>query len=161
MENYKLAMSTLEGKPTASHRKHSNAHRHMWIVGLGGIAVGSVLLLYVPGLKPVSSSIFLFGGFHVLGGLVLLASAYVLAPVRLVQRLHRITGHAAAASNEYRFGWGPGWMNGLAVVSAIAVSAANRAAGHKAEPVALVFLGPSVGRRLRCGEPHHVLIPLA
>ena len=115
------------GKPPSPKHGGNNdrqtIHSHTWIVGVLGLIAGLLLLVYVPSLKVVSSSLLLFAGFHLVGGIVLLASLYSLAFRRLIQRM--LQGKAVAGSEEkYDFGWGPEWMNGLAVGALVAVSAA-------------------------------------
>jgi SAM-dependent methyltransferase len=83
----------------------------MWLMGLAGVAVGAAMLVFLPRLKIASTSILLFAGFHVAGALVLLGSAWSLG-LRdwLRSRMQR-------GATGYDFGWGPGWMNGLAVAA--------------------------------------------
>lgn len=100
-------------------RRHP--HSHMWLMGVVGLAAGLLLLVYVPTLKGVSASLLLFAGFHVVGGVVLLASLWVTAlrgPVR------RMTRADARKGGAYDFGWGPGWMNGLGIAALVAVASA-------------------------------------
>lgn len=94
---------------------HKSFHSHMWIMGVLGVAAGLVLLIYVPTLEPVSKSILLFAGFHIVGGLIALASLYVVALRGVMRRL--FAGGAGEAGTTYQFGWGPGWMNGLAIAA--------------------------------------------
>ncbi len=95
----------------------------MWLMGVVGAAAGLILLVYVPSLSAVSKSLLLFAGFHVVGGIVLLSSLYV-SILRGV--LDRWTGAAKrrATSETLDFGWGPGWMNGLAIAALVAVAGA-------------------------------------
>jgi len=94
---------------------HRNLHSHMWIMGVVGMAAGLFLLLYVPTLEPVSKSILLFAGFHIVGGLIALASLYVVGLRSVMRRL--FGGGAGETRTTYQFGWGPGWMNGLAIAA--------------------------------------------
>ena len=99
--------------------RHGNAHDHMWIMGIAGVVIGAAIMVFLPQLKAASTSILLFAGFHVLGAVVLLSSAWTLGLRRWVRRLsHR------PAAERYDFGWGPGWMNGLAIAALVAVTAA-------------------------------------
>ena len=93
-------------------------HNHAWFVGVGGVLLGLFLLVYVPRLEAVSRSLFLFAGFHLVGAVLLLASLYALAPRA---RLRRVLGRhkREARTDEYDFGWGPEWMNGLALVALV------------------------------------------
>lgn len=95
-------------------------HGHMWIIGLAGIAAGVVLLVYVPTLKAVSASILLFAGFHIVGGLVLAASLYVVGLRGWLRRLRR----RGPGRQALDFGWGPGWMNGLAIAALVVFAGA-------------------------------------
>ena len=69
-----------------------NVHSHAWTVGAAGLIVGLALLVYVPSLHAVSRSILLFAGFHLIGGLIVLASAYSLFLRNAVRRLTRRAG---------------------------------------------------------------------
>ena len=102
-----------------------NIHSHTWVVGALGLIAGLVLMVYVPSLNAISNSLLLFAGFHIVGGAVLLAALYIVAFRRLVRRLLKSRGQrAVGAGKKYDFGWGPEWMNGLAVGALVAVSAA-------------------------------------
>lgn len=102
-------------------RMQRNIHSHTWIVGVLGLIAGLILLLYVPSLEAVSRSILLFAGFHLIGGVVLLASLYVVG----VRRLFRLFLRPASPRPDVlEFGWGPEWMNGLAVAALVAFAAA-------------------------------------
>lgn len=106
-------------------RMQRNIHSHTWIVGLIGLAAGLVLLIYVPSLEAISRSVLLFSGFHLIGGIVLFASLYIMGLRRLLRRvLGKSVARSTAAVETYEFGWGPEWMNGLAVAAAVAFSAA-------------------------------------
>jgi SAM-dependent methyltransferase len=137
----------------AMHPKHAesgrfgrNVHSHAWLVGVAGLVVGLALLIYVPSLYAVSRSILLFAGFHLIGGLIVLASAYSLF---LRKALRRLTRRAERADAALDFGWGPEWMNGLAfaalaaIASAVAVIVAAPAWWPAA--FALVLLAASFG----------------
>jgi len=104
--------------PHPHTRMQRNIHSHAWIVGVLGLIAGLILLLYVPSLEAVSRSILLFAGFHLAGGVVLLASLYVVGIRRLFLR------PASPRPDVLEFGWGPEWMNGLAVAALVAFAAA-------------------------------------
>jgi SAM-dependent methyltransferase len=146
-----------------------NIHSHTWIVGALGLIAGLLLLVYVPSLKAVSNSLLLFAGFHLAGGAVLLASLYVLGLRRLIRRAlkpgkERVIG----AGDKYDFGWGPEWMNGLAVGALIAVSTAIaiQVAAPYWWPLAFLvlllgaafFVGNSIMRSFRSGD--HIVLPM-
>lgn len=115
-------MTTEKKLSLAAHR---NIHSHTWIVGVLGLVAGLLLMVYVPSLKAISGSLLLFAGFHLVGGMVLLGSIYILAIRRLLRRtLKRGQTQTADARDQYDFGWGPEWMNGLAVAALAAVAAA-------------------------------------
>lgn len=106
-----------------SQPKLRNIHSHMWLVGTLGILFGLILMVYVPSLPAVSGSILLFAWFHLIGGLIVLFSAYSLGLRGLLRRLWGRNG-SAARSGEYDFGWGPEWMNGLALFGLAALAGA-------------------------------------
>jgi SAM-dependent methyltransferase len=108
---------------TAADRKAGpaprHAHGHFWIMGVIGVLAGAAMMIFLPQLKIASTSVLLFAGFHVVGGIVLLASAWVVGLRGVVRRLF----HAAPA-RKLDFGWGPGWMNGVAIAALVAFTAA-------------------------------------
>ncbi len=57
-------------------------HGHFWLAATAGVAAGLVLLIWAPSQPAISGSLFLFAGFHVLGGIVTLVSLWQLAPAR-------------------------------------------------------------------------------
>jgi SAM-dependent methyltransferase len=148
---------------------HRNLHSHTWIFGVVGMAAGLFLMLFVPSWKGVSDTLLLFAGFHLVGGIVLLASLYVLAPRRWLRRglgfRGRQTRHRGQA---YRFGWGPEWMNGLAVIAlAVAgLAVAIQAAAPAWWPLAFLalllaagfFAGNFILRSFRSGD--HIVLPM-
>lgn len=142
-------------------------HGHMWLIGLVGVAVGAVLMIYVPSLKAVSASLLLFAGFHVAGGIVLLASLYVAVLRGWLRRLG--AGRTArTGSGKLDFGWGPGWMNGLAVaaLATFAAAVAVQVARPGLWPLAflLVFQGVLflVGNAVMSGfrRVDHMVLPM-
>jgi SAM-dependent methyltransferase len=98
---------------------HGGAHGHLWIVGIFGIAIGAAMMIFLPQLKIASTSVLLFAGFHVLGAIVLLASAWGAGLRGVFRRWLR-----PAPKDRIHFGWGPAWMNGLAVAALVALTAA-------------------------------------
>ena len=157
----------MHGHPHTPAKSGRNLHSHMWIMGLVGVAAGLALLIYVPKLTLVSKSLLLFAGFHVVGGVVLLSSLYVTTLRGLVRRWTRAADRAEQGA-AYDFGWGPGWMNGLAI--AALVSAAAAVAIEVAAPgfwpvafllviAAAIFLaGNFVMSSFR--RPDHVVLPM-
>jgi SAM-dependent methyltransferase len=107
-------MSQPHGHP---HRR-PNAHSHLWLMGIVGIVAGGAMMVFLPQLKIAQASLFLFAGFHVVGAVVLLGSAWAMGLRGPVRR------RRTAAQGRYDFGWGPGWMNGLAVAALVALTAA-------------------------------------
>ena len=84
------------------HDKKGHRHSHTWLMGLVGLAAGLALLIYAPSLKVISNSLFLFAGFHIVGAIVLLASAYSLGLRRLLAR--GLTRHPAARDGSISAG---------------------------------------------------------
>ena len=140
-------------------------HGHAWLVGVVGLAVGGAILVFVPAIPAVANSILLFAGFHVVGALILLLSAYSLGLRRLVRR-H--TGARRAAAPGYDFGWGPEWMNGLglAALATLSVAVAVAVAASAFWPVTILlvllaanfFIGNLVMRSFRSAG--HVVLPM-
>jgi len=113
-------------------------HGHMAWVGIAGMAAGAALMIYVPSLKSVSSALFLFAGFHLVGAVVLLASLYAVAGRKLGRRL------AAAhnrESNQFDFGWVPAWTYGpwIAALILAATAVAFQVAAPAYWPVAMII----------------------
>ena len=157
----------MHGHPHTPAKSGRNLHSHMWIMGLVGVAAGLALLIYVPKLTLVSKSLLLFAGFHVVGGVVLLSSLYVTTLRGLVRRWTRAADRAEQGA-AYDFGWGPGWMNGLAIAALVSAAAAVaiEAAAPGFWPVAFllviaaaIFLaGNFVMSSFR--RPDHVVLPM-
>jgi SAM-dependent methyltransferase len=97
-------------------KKIQHTHSHMWLVGVGGVAAGVALLVYVPSLKAVSSTLLLFAGFHLVGAVVLLASIYVMAGRKASHWLHPKAVREAAG---FDFGWAPAWIYGPSIAALI------------------------------------------
>ncbi|MBI3451652.1 MAG: class I SAM-dependent methyltransferase, partial [Rhodospirillales bacterium] len=155
--------------PAMNDTPQRNIHSHTWIVGVLGLVAGLLLLVYVPSLKAVSGSILLFAGFHLVGGIVVLASLYIVALRQIVRRILRgRTRQAAPVAGIYDFGWGPEWMNGLAVGALVAASAAVaiQVAAPAWWPLAFLVLllaaafsvGNSIMRSFRSAD--HVVLPM-
>lgn len=106
----------MTAKPT-----RRNPHSHMWLMGVVGSAAGLALMIFVPRLTVVSKSLLLFAGFHIVGGGILLSTLYVSG---LRDPIRRLIGPPAKPARTYDFGWGPGWMNGLAIAALITLAAA-------------------------------------
>ncbi|HEY3797617.1 MAG TPA: class I SAM-dependent methyltransferase [Caulobacteraceae bacterium] len=104
-------------KPAHTHGPR-NAHSHFWIMGLAGIAIGAAMMMLLPRLKIAQASILLFAGFHLVGAVVLLASAWSIGLRDWFRGLRR------RRHDAYDFGWGPGWMNGLAIGALVTLTAA-------------------------------------
>jgi len=95
-----------------------SGHSHMWVVGVGGLAVGAAMMIFLPQMKIAARSILLFAGFHVMGAIVLLYSAWGLGARRWFRGVVR-----PGAARGYDFGWGSTWMNGLTVAALVAQTA--------------------------------------
>lgn len=104
---------------TTKAAKHK--HGHMAWVGIIGVAAGAVLMIYVPSLKPVANTLFLFAGFHLVGLSVLLSSIYVMGGRKLGKRLafaHKPIGA------QFDFGWAPAWTYGPWIAALIQIASA-------------------------------------
>jgi SAM-dependent methyltransferase len=144
-----------------------NLHSHTWMIGLAGLIAGLVLMVVVPSLSGVSQSLLLFGGFHIVGALVLLASAYALGRRRLFAGRTRSVAQSSANAT-LDFGWGPEWMNGLGVaaIAAAAGAVAIQAAAPGWWPLAFIMLlcagsftaGNIIMRSFRSAD--HIVLPM-
>jgi SAM-dependent methyltransferase len=90
----------------------------LW-VGVLGVLAGAAFLFYAPRLKAVSSTLFLFAGFHVAGAAIMFASAYVIGADKLLARFA-----PRRQNSTYNFGWAPAWTLGPLIAAAILFGAA-------------------------------------
>ena len=142
-------------------------HSHAWMMSAAGFLAGAGLLIFAPTLKAVSNSLFLFAGFHVIGAMVLLGSAYSLGLRRLFVA-RRSGGAASPLMRGFDFGWGPEWMNGLGLIALVAlwIAIAIEVAAPNWWPgafLALVlgagfFAGNLIMRSFRSAD--HVVLPM-
>jgi hypothetical protein len=118
--------------------KFQPKHGHMAWAGVAGVAAGAALMIYVPSLKPISSTLFLFGGFHLVGLVVVLASLYVMRGRKL-----GFGPRSAPAANRsgagFDFGWAPGWIYGpwIAALIQVAIAVVIQVAAPGYWPVAI------------------------
>jgi len=148
---------------------HRYTHSHMWLVGVLGLAAGLMLMIYVPSLKAVSSVLILFACFHLIGGIVLLASFYVMGGSRIVRWwTRRRVGNGTAVATNYDFGWAPGFTMGpwIAALVAASVAVAIQVAAPTWWPLALIFVllaasfftGSLITRSF--ARPDHTALPM-
>jgi arsenite methyltransferase len=111
-----------ESRPAKKDSPH--VHRHSCIVGILGVIIGLILLIYVPRLAAVAKSMILFAGFHIIGGLVAAGSLYgMLFP-------HRARGpfwrrhDSEHTDRDYDFGWSQLWGYGQFGAMLVAISGA-------------------------------------
>jgi ubiquinone/menaquinone biosynthesis C-methylase UbiE len=90
--------------------KKGKGHGHPWIAGIAGIIIALALYIHLPKLKIISGAVMLFALAHlIIAGLVII-SAYLISPQKLIyslfekRKLYKLEG-------EYYFGWAFGWMN--------------------------------------------------
>src|ERR1017187_2496591 len=111
----------IEEDEMSSTKAVKHKHGHMAWVGIVGVAAGAVLMIYVPSLKPIANTLFLFAGFHLVGLSVLLASIYVMGGRNLGKRLAAVHKPNGA---QFDFGWAPAWIYGPWIAALIQVAAA-------------------------------------
>ena len=75
-------MHQFEARAAQAHRY---IHSHTWLVGAAGLVVGVLLMIYVPTVPAVGRSILLFAGFHLVGAVIILLSAYSLGLRRFIR----------------------------------------------------------------------------
>ncbi len=121
----------------ANEARRNHRHGHMGLVGVIGVAAGLFLMVYVPSLPAISGAVLLFGGFHLVGAVVLLASLYVMAGDRLARG---ISMQAISEPRHFDFGWAPAWTYGpwIAALFFIAGAVATETAAPGAWPLALL-----------------------
>jgi len=91
-------------------KSKGKGHGHPWIVGILGIIVAIAIYIHLPMLKMVSGFIFLFALAHVIIALVLVISAYLISPKKLLYNLFE-KNKLKKMEGKYYFGWSFGWMN--------------------------------------------------
>lgn len=94
-------------------------HSHMWLVGVAGLCAGLVLMIYVPTLKGISSTMLLFAGFHLIGAIIALASLTMAFGRRL-----RFGRRPVARESMPDFGWAPAWTLGPLLAASVFAAAA-------------------------------------
>lgn len=151
----------MSAKEAVNHR-----HGHMIWVGIIGIVAGAILTVYVPSLKAVSRGVFLLAGFHLVGFLVLLASAYVMGGNKIVA--HFRSGSHSEEQAGFNFGWAPAWTYGpwIAALILAATAIALQVAVPSYWPFAMVatllaasfFAGGLVTRSV--GQYEHAVLPM-
>src|ERR1017187_9882987 len=106
----------IEEDEMSSTKAVKHKHGHMAWVGIVGVAAGAVLMIYVPSLKPIANTLFLFAGFHLVGLVVLLASMYVMRGRKLGWKFFSA---GKRSSPQFDFGWAPAWIYGPWIASLI------------------------------------------
>ena len=128
----------------STNEQVKHRHGHMAWIGIVGIAAGAVLMIYVPSLKPIANTLFLFAGFHLVGLVVLLASMYVMRGRKLGWKFASASKRSSA---QFDFGWAPAWTYGPWIASlifaAIAVVIQVSAPDYWSAAMALTLLAES------------------
>jgi SAM-dependent methyltransferase len=158
------AFSQFREVEMSNNQQAKHRHGHMLWVGIAGVAAGAALMIYVPSLRPVSSVLFLFAGFHLLGAAVLMASLYLLAGRRIIDWL---VPAFARDSGKFDFGWAPAWTHGPWIASLVlaATAVALQVTAPAWWPAAMVatllaaasFAGGLITRS--AGRFDHALVP--
>ena len=85
----------------ARHGKaHGHSHGHFWLAGLPALAAGLFLMIYMPTLPVVSGTMLLFAGFHIVGGLIVLATLFLAGGGKLAR--HQQAALASGGDFEQR-----------------------------------------------------------
>lgn len=160
-------MTAKDAIPRCDHRHgrghpHPHTHGHLWLVGLIGVAAGLLFLVYVPSLPAISGTLLLFGGFHLVGALILLSSLYVMVGSGIARRLR------VKRADGFDFGWASAWSWGpsIAALILIAAAVALSAAAPGWWPLALFvtvlavsfFVGGKIARTT--GSYPHAVLPM-
>jgi hypothetical protein len=128
----------------STNEKVKHKHGHMAWVGIAGSVAGSALMIYVPSLKPIASTLFLFSVFHLIGFVVLMASLYVMRGRKLGWKFASSSNRKGA---QFDFGWAPAWIYGpwIAALILVAVSVVIQVAapGYWPAAMALTLLAAS------------------
>lgn len=99
--------------------KPNGLHSHAWIMGVLGALIGAAILIHAPQQKAISTSFFLFAGFHIIGLVIALGSLYTIGGRKFFSRFL-----PKPSSEVLRFGWTAGWMGGLFIFALILLSGA-------------------------------------
>jgi SAM-dependent methyltransferase len=98
----------INGMKTQS--KKGKGHGHPWVIGIIGFIVAIGIHIHLPNLRLVSGTIMLFALAHIILAGIILISAYLTSPQRLIYLLFE-KRRLAKMEGKFYFGWSFGWMN--------------------------------------------------
>jgi SAM-dependent methyltransferase len=103
--------------------KKGKGHGHPWIVGIAGIIIAAALYIHLPQLKVLSGTVLLFAMVHLIIAVILIISAYMITPPKLIYNLFEKKA-PDKIKGKYDFGWSYGWMNLLWLAAIVFLVAA-------------------------------------
>jgi len=90
--------------------KKGKGHGHPWIIGIAGIIIAIAIYIHLPKLKVLSGAVLLLALAHLLIAGLVIISAYLVSPQRLIYNLFEKM-KLQKMEGKYYFGWSFGWMN--------------------------------------------------
>jgi SAM-dependent methyltransferase len=103
--------------------KKGKGHGHPWIVGIIGIIAAVILYISLPKFKLISGTVWLVALSHLVIAGVVLVSAYLVSPQKLIYRLFE-KRKLRKMNDKLYFGWSFGWMNMFWITACIIILAA-------------------------------------
>jgi ubiquinone/menaquinone biosynthesis C-methylase UbiE len=103
--------------------KKGKGHGHPWIVGVIGIIAAVLLYIHLPKFKLISGTVFLIALSHLIIAGIVLISAYMVSPKKLIYQLFE-KRKLRKMKDKFYFGWSFGWMNMFWITACIIMLAA-------------------------------------
>jgi ubiquinone/menaquinone biosynthesis C-methylase UbiE len=103
--------------------KKGKGHGHPWIVGIIGIIAAIILYINLPKFKLISGTVLLIALSHLVIAGIVLISAYLVSPRKLIYQLFE-KRKLRKMKDKFYFGWSFGWMNMFWISACIIMLAA-------------------------------------
>ena len=103
--------------------KKGKGHGHPWIVGIIGIIAAVILYINLPKFKLISGTVLLIALSHLVIAGIVLISAYMVSPQKLIYRLFE-KRKLRKMKDKFYFGWSFGWMNMFWISACVIILAA-------------------------------------
>jgi SAM-dependent methyltransferase len=103
--------------------KKGKGHGHPWIIGIAGFIAAIAIYIHLPNLRVASGAVMLFAVSHLVIAGVILISAYMASPQKLIYMLFE-KRKLRKMEGKFYFGWSFGWMNMFWMSASVAMLAA-------------------------------------
>jgi SAM-dependent methyltransferase len=90
--------------------KRGSGHGHPWVIGIIGFIIAIALYIHLPNLRVISGTVMLFSLAHLVIAGIIIISAYMALPQKLIYLLFEKPG-LSKMKDKFYFGWSYGWMN--------------------------------------------------